>query len=93
MIDKFPRDLEYFQQRELNSAPSYPTSESTAVCKEGAHYWLLLRTFSAHAKVVAREAKEMRNTQDTRTAFVSRKSGRFQLCLVEKMRRFLTDEK
>ena len=26
---------------------------------------LLLRTFSAHAKVVARDAKEMRNTQDT----------------------------
>ena len=28
---------------------------------------LLLRTFSAHAKVVARDAKEMRNTQDTRS--------------------------
>ena len=28
---------------------------------------MLLRTFSAHAKVVARDAKEMRNTQDKRT--------------------------
>ena len=28
---------------------------------------MLPRTFSAHAKVVARDAKEMRNTQDTRT--------------------------
>ena len=28
---------------------------------------MLLRTFSAHAKVVARNAKEMRNTQDTGT--------------------------
>ena len=35
---------------------------------------LLLRTFSAHAKVVARDAKEMRNTQGTRTGFVSSKS-------------------
>ena len=36
---------------------------------------LLLRTFSAHAKVVARDAKEMRNTQDARTGFVPCKSG------------------
>ena len=50
-------------------------------------------TFSAHAKVVARDAKEMRNTQDTRSGFVSCKSGRFYLFLVEKMRRFSTDEK
>ena len=49
--------------------------------------------FSAHAKVVARGAKEMRNTQDTRSGFVSCKSGRFYLFLVEKMRRFSTDEK
>ena len=54
---------------------------------------MLLRTFSAHAKVVARDAKEMRNTQDTRTGFVSCKSGRFELFLAEKMRRFSTDEK
>jgi len=54
---------------------------------------LLLRTFSAHAKVVARDAKEMRNTQDTRAGFVSAKSERFQLFFVEKMRRFSTDEK
>ena len=54
---------------------------------------LLLRTFSAHAKVVARDAKEMRNTQDTRSGFVSCKSGRFYLYLAEKMRRFSTDEK
>ena len=45
---------------------------------------MLLRTFSVHAKEVARDAKEMRNTQDTQTGFVS---------LVEKMRRFSTDEK
>ena len=38
---------------------------------------LLLRTFSVHAKVVARDANEMRNTQDTRTGFVSCKSVRF----------------
>ena len=41
----------------------------------------LLRTVptivTAHAKVVARGAKEMRNTQDTRTGFVSSNSGRF----------------
>ena len=57
---------------------------------------MLLRTFSAHAKVVARDAKEMRNTQDARTDFVLCKSGalgRFDLFLVEKMRRFSTDEK
>ena len=54
---------------------------------------LLLRSFSAHAKVVARDAKEMGNMQDTRTGFVSCKSGRFFLFLVEKMRRFSTDEK
>ena len=54
---------------------------------------LLLRTFSAHAKVVVRDAKEMRNTQDTRTGFVSCKSGRFELFLLEKMPRFSTDEK
>ena len=36
---------------------------------------MLLRTFSAHAKVVARSAKEMRNTQDTRTGFVSLSLG------------------
>ena len=40
---------------------------------------LLLRTFSAHAKVVSRDEKEMRNTQDMRTGFVSFKSGRFYL--------------
>ena len=45
-----------------------------------------------HAKVVAREAKEMGNTQDTRSGFVSCKSGRFYLFLVEKMRRFSTGE-
>ena len=28
---KNPRDWEYLQQTELNSAPSYPTSESTPV--------------------------------------------------------------
>ena len=38
-------------------------------------------------------AKEMRNTQDTRTGFVSCKSGRFELFLVEKMRHFSTHEK
>ena len=32
---------------------------------------LLLRTLSADGKVVARDAKEMPNTQDTRTGFVS----------------------
>ena len=32
---------------------------------------MLLRTFSAHVKVVARDAKEMGNTQDTWTGFVS----------------------
>ena len=57
----------------------------------------LLRTVptivTAHAKVVARGAKEMRNTQDTRTGFVSSNCGRFLLFLVEKMRRFPTDEK
>ena len=52
-----------------------------------------MRTFSAHAKVVVRDAKEMRNTQDTRTGFVSCKSGRFLLFLVEKMRGFATDGK
>ena len=45
---------------------------------------------TAHAKVVARDAKEMRTT---RTGFVSCKSGRLELFLVEKMRRFSTDEK
>ena len=54
---------------------------------------MLLRTFSVHAKVVARDAKEMGNKQDARTGFVSCKSGRFELFLVEKMRRFSTDEK
>ena len=54
---------------------------------------LLLHTFSAHAKVVARDAKEMCNMQDTWSGFVSCKSGRFYLFLVEKMRHFLTDEK
>ena len=54
---------------------------------------LLLCTFSAHAKVVARDAKEMTNTQDARTGFVSCKSGMFELFLVEKMRRLSTDEK
>ena len=49
---------------------------------------MLLRTFFAHAKVVARDATEMGNTQDTRTDFVSCKSGRFGLFLVEKIRRF-----
>ena len=29
--EKFSRDREYLQQTELNSAPSYPTSESTTV--------------------------------------------------------------
>ena len=53
---------------------------------------LLLRTFSAHAKVGAGDAKEIRNTQDTRTGFVSCKSGRFELFLLEKMRRFSTGE-
>ena len=48
-----------------------------ATFKDGAHYCY---------------AREMRNTQDTRTSFVSCKSGRFQLFLVEKMRRFSTDE-
>ena len=48
---------------------------------------------SACAKAVARDAKEMRNTQDTQTGFVSCKSARFYLFLVEKMRRFSTDEK
>ena len=43
---------------------------------------------SAHSEVVERDAKEMRNTQDTRTGFVSCKSGRLYLFLVEKMRRF-----
>ena len=52
-----------------------------------------MRTFSAHAKVIARDVEEMRNTQDTRTGFVSCKSGRFLLFLVEKMRGFVTDEK
>ena len=42
------------------------------------------------AKVVARDAKEMRTMQDTRTGFVSSNSGRFQLFLVEKMHRFST---
>ena len=46
-----------------------------------------------HAKVVARDVKEMRNTQHTRTDFVSCKSGRFELFLEEKMRRFSRDEK
>ena len=32
---------------------------------------MLLRTLSADGKVVVRDAKEMRNTQDTRTGFVS----------------------
>ena len=32
---------------------------------------------TAHVKVVARGAKEMRNTQDTRTGFVSSNSGKF----------------
>ena len=54
---------------------------------------LLLCTFSAHAKVVARDAKKMTNTQDARIGFVSCKSGMFELFLVEKMRRFSTDEK
>ena len=48
------------------------------VCvREGRCPLLLLRTFSAHAKVVARNAKEMHNKQDTRTGFISCKSGRF----------------
>ena len=64
----------------------------TISIKDGASY-CLLRTFSAHAEVVARDAKEMRNTQDTRSGFISCKSGRFYLFLVEKMRRFSTDEK
>ena len=54
---------------------------------------MLLRTFSANAKVVARDAKEMRNTQDRRTGFVSCKFGRFKLFFVEEMRRYSTDEK
>ena len=53
---------------------------------------MLLRTFSAHAKVDARDAKEMCNTQDMRSGFVSCKSGRFYLFLAEKMHRFSTDE-
>ena len=32
---------------------------------------MLLRTFSAHVKVVARDAKEMRSTQDTRTECIA----------------------
>ena len=59
--------------------------------KDGAHYCYCAS--SAHAKVVARDTKEMRNTQDTGTCFVSCKFGRFYLFLVEKMRRFSTDEK
>ena len=45
------------------------------MCPWGRCPLLLLRTFSTHAKVVARDAKEMRNTQDTRSGFVSCKSG------------------
>ena len=47
----------------------------------------------AKSCLVARDAKEMRNTQDTRTGFVSCKSGRLELFLVEKMLRFSSDEK
>ena len=55
---------------------------------------MLLRKFSAHAKVVARDAKEMRNTQDTRTGFVSTiKVWEVLVISCEKMRRFSTDEK
>ena len=64
--------------------------------KDGAHYCYcahFLHTFSAHANVVAHDTKEMRNTQDTRTGFVSCKSGRLELFLVEKLRRLSTDEK
>ena len=50
-------------------------------------------TAHMHAKVVARDAKEMRNTQDTRPRFVSCKSGRFWLFLVENVRRFSTEWK
>ena len=52
---------------------------------------MLLRTFSTHLKVVARDAKEMRNTQDTRPGCVSCKSWRFYLFFVKKMIRFSTD--
>ena len=52
---------------------------------------MLLRTFSTHLKVVARDAKEMCNTQDTRPGCVSCKSWRFYLFLVKKMIRFSTD--
>jgi len=38
-------------------------------------------------------ARRERNAQDARTGFVSCKSGRFELFLVEKMRRFSTEEK
>ena len=50
---------------------------------------MLLHTLSAHAKVVARDAKEMHNMQDTRTGFVSCiNSRKFYLFLVEKRRCF-----
>ena len=48
----------------------------------------------AHAKVVARDAKEMRNTQDTRTGFVSSfKVWEVLVISCEKDASFSTDEK
>ena len=56
---------------------------------------LLLSTFSAHARVVARDAKEMRNTRDTRGLALSPLSlgGSSYFLWNVKTRRFLTDEK
>ena len=54
---------------------------------------MLLHTFSVHAKVVSRDAKEMTKPAGHADCFVSCKSGKFELFLVEKIHRFLTDEK
>ena len=56
---------------------------------------MLLRTFSANAKVVSRDAKEMRNTRDTRGLALSPVSlgGSSYFLWNVKTRRFLTDEK
>ena len=59
--------------------------------KDGAHY-----CYCAHFLRMSRQsrdAKEMRNTQDTRTGFVSCKSVMFQLFLVEKKASFFNRRK
>ena len=48
-IKKFSRDWEYLQQMELNSASSYPRSESTAVVNYF-HQLKYMNVFGTHKK-------------------------------------------